>query len=167
MALVRLKRNWFGPNAVRYRSRDGLIQIPDELVPLVPSDAEVYDDNGKSLPSKSLEPLPGFGAKPLHELNLDLIPGGAPVHLAKVATSEGPDIPLSAEEQKKHDDAAKVASEKLRDTRPDGKTAEEAHKEEQAAVTTGIAQAQAAKEAQDKVLDPIEHASKQSSTVKK
>ena len=29
--LVRFKRNWFGPNGVHYKTRDGLAEVPDEF----------------------------------------------------------------------------------------------------------------------------------------
>lgn len=162
MAIVRLKRNWFGPNGVRYRSRDGLIEIPDEHVALLPSDAEVY--NGQGLPSKAPRPMPGFGAKPLHEQTLDLIPFAAPTHQQAVVTSETVrPVTLSESEQKKHDEAAEKASDALAEARDGGKSAEDKQKETQAAIQKGIDLATAAVKEQDKVLDPIATASAKTS----
>src|SRR5690348_11337711 len=77
MAFVKFKRNWFGPDGKRYRANEGLHEIHDEnILAVVPSDAEVYEGSG--LPTLTLRPKPGFGAKPSNELIADLMPGGAP-----------------------------------------------------------------------------------------
>lgn len=79
MALVRLRRDWFAPNGVRYLVREGLADVPDEWVDakLLPPDSEVINAD---LPTVSKPKLPGFGAKPMHELALDEIAGAAPTH---------------------------------------------------------------------------------------
>lgn len=156
MAFIRLKRNWFGPNGVRYRARDGLIQVPDAYVDLAPSDAEVFDDNNQPLPSKSKQKMPGHGAKPLHELNMDLIPGMAPTHMIATVATEAPRPPLSDEERKKHNEAAEKAVDDLRlDSR---KASSEAQKEEGEAIQKGIDLVQELQEKQAEANDPIEAA---------
>lgn len=166
MALVNFRRNWFGPNGVRYRRRDGLVQVPDDYIPLLPRDAEVFDDHGKALPSKSKEPLPGFGAKPLHEQNLDLIPGAAPVHMERVASSgPSPAQPvLSEEEEEKRAKEAEKASEELAGADPEA--AEKQHKEESAAIQAGIDKVQELEKKQAEANDPVEAASKPGSAPK-
>lgn len=159
MAYVRLKRNWFGPGGTRYRQRDGLIEVPDNYVPLLPSDAEVFDSGGRPLPSKALEPVAGFGAKPLHEQMLDLIPHAAPMHVEKTAVSGVSAVaaPLTEEEKKEHDKAAEASVDVLRAASQGGdpRDREKRHEEEQTAIQKGVELAADLKEEQDKVLDPV------------
>lgn len=85
--LVRFKRNWFGPNGVRYKTRDGLAEIADDLRDQLPKDAEVIETSVKELPAKSLAPQPGFGAIPEWEQKLaDL--GAAPTHTITAGAGE-------------------------------------------------------------------------------
>jgi hypothetical protein len=71
---VKLQRDWFGPEGVRYRSkgRMGALfirTVPDEFLSKLPSDAEVYDESGKKLGTveqlrtKAEAPAPLVGLK--------------------------------------------------------------------------------------------------------
>ncbi len=154
MTLLKLKRNWFGPNGVRYKARDGLVEVPKEIADLAPSDAVRYDTDA-SLPTRSLEPLPGFGAKPLNELNMDLIPGAAPT---KVMTSVGrnsPADPNDPEEQERLKKAA-AAEELLRGT--DTKAEEKKAADETAAIEAGIKVVEELQEKQAEANDPVQAA---------
>lgn len=85
--LVRFKRNWFGPDGVRYKTRDGLHEIADGLRDQLPKDAEVVETKVKELPPKALAPQPGFGAIPDWEQKLaDL--GAAPTHQITAGAGE-------------------------------------------------------------------------------
>lgn len=160
MPLVKLRRNWFAPGGVRYRARDGLHQVSQEVADQAPSDAIVYDDNGKTLPSRSPVPRPGHGAKPLEEQMLDLIPGAAPTHMIRTT---GPVIsppqlaPLSEEEQKKLDAereaANKEAAEKVE------QKAKEEKVDEQEKIDAGLATAEKVAEQAKPALDPVAAAS--------
>lgn len=94
--LVKLKRNWFGPNGVRYRVRDGLVEVSSDALPHLPSDAEIWASKG-SLPDKGTPVMPGYGGKPLHEQALDMVPGAAPVHQI-VAARNAPAVVRSPED---------------------------------------------------------------------
>lgn len=61
---VVFKRNWFGPNGVRYRSRNGEQPVPDDLEDQLPSDAVVI---GKPHVAKPPEVKPHEGFKPSTE----------------------------------------------------------------------------------------------------
>lgn len=155
MALLKLKRNWFGPDGVRYRARDGLHQVSDEVAAQAPSDAEVFDDNGKSLPSRAPLPLPGFGAKPLHEQVLDLIPGAAPMHVQKIATSDAPTLALDETEQKK---VAETIAEREKLTAEQAKDPD--HGDDQAKIDSGLAVAEKVEEKIAEATDPVETGAK-------
>lgn len=103
--LVKLRRNWFGPDGRQYRTMDGLAELPEtytypsagrhdlagktvNMETLLPSDAEIVSGKG-TLPEASKPKLPGFGAKPAHEQVLDQIPGAAPIHQIR-PVSDGP-----------------------------------------------------------------------------
>lgn len=87
--LVRLRRNWFGPDGIQYRATQGLAEISEEFRDDLPTDAVVVSDDG-SLPSRGTPTIPGFGGKPQHEQVLDLIPGAAPTHMILAAAGEMP-----------------------------------------------------------------------------
>jgi hypothetical protein len=135
MALIKLKRNWFDPSGQRRKARDGLHQIPDDWIGQVPSDATVFDDNGKPLPSAAPVPRPGHGAKPLEEQVLDQLPGGGPTHMISTATSADittvPDEDLEKEVKRRQEEREKLAAEQA-------KTPE--HKEEQKVVDKNLAE---------------------------
>lgn len=78
--LVQLKRDWFAPGGVHYQVRNGLAEIAPEMRAFLPSDAVVVSDAG-TLPDRDSAAVPGFGAKPAHEIALDKVPGAAPTHL--------------------------------------------------------------------------------------
>lgn len=85
--LVRFKRNWFGPNGVHYKTRDGLAEVPDEFKDKLPSDAEIVNQD-LILPSKGMEPIAGFGAIPEHEQKLADV-GAAPTKQITRGAGEG------------------------------------------------------------------------------
>lgn len=58
MAKIKLKRNWFGPGGQRYKAAAGLHSIPDELLSQVPTDAEVFTDDGKPVVKPKAEHEP-------------------------------------------------------------------------------------------------------------
>lgn len=137
--LVRFKRNWFGPDGVRYRTRDGLAEVPEGLRDQLPKDAEIIEDKAfAELPQKSLSPQPGYGAVPEWEQKLaDL--GAAPTHVITANAGEGQapskgdalDDDGSAKrdaarrvEQEKKDEEVKVADKKaIQDTADANKAA--------------------------------------------
>lgn len=89
--LVKLKRDWFGPGGTLYRTDQGLAELDEKLRHELPSDAVIVEYKATGgLPSKGPRPLPGFGAKPLHEQVLDQIPYAAPLHMQTPA-GEMPD----------------------------------------------------------------------------
>lgn len=148
MALIKLKRNWFGPNGVRYRAREGLHQISEEMAKQAPSDAVLFDDGGKPLPSLALEPVAGFGAKPMHEQLRDLVP--SPVAPAV-------EVELTEEEVKKRDAEAEKA--RAETAAKVAKEAEAAHDDDQAKVTESLIIAEKVRVDIEKVTDPIAAAS--------
>jgi hypothetical protein len=157
MPFIKLKRNWFGPNGVRYKARNGLIQVSDEVAAAAPSDAEIFDDNGKSLPSPALKPLPGFGAKPLHEQVLDTVPGAAPLHQIKTAYSGVTDqVPVSEAKQASIDadteERKKIAAEAA-------KTPE--HQEAQKSIDEALEVTPILEENIEKATDPVATAARE------
>lgn len=86
--LVKLRRNWFAPNGIRYRTRDGLAEIPEDMEKLLPSDAVILSKKD-TLPLKGELKQPGFGLKPEHEQVLDLIPYAGPSHIATPGAGAG------------------------------------------------------------------------------
>lgn len=153
MMLLKLKRNWFGPNGVRYRARDGLHQVPEAIAAQAPSDAVVYDDNGMALPSRGAKPLPGYGAKPLHEQLLDTIPGAGVSHVEKSASGGSIDNPVGMSDEDR--EKAEKEAEKDRE-----KQAEAEHKEEQSKVTEALKKVPELEENIQKATDPVAEASK-------
>ncbi len=85
--LVRFKRNWFSPDGVRYKTRDGLHEIGDSLREFLPKDAEIVSEN-ETLPDKGLKPVPGYGAIQEWEQKLADV-GAAPTHLITAGAGEG------------------------------------------------------------------------------
>lgn len=135
--LVKLRRNWFGPDGVQYRAGQGLAEIGDDLKDELPTDAVIVSEDG-TLPSRGTPTIPGYGGKPQHEQVLDLIPGAAPTHLILQAAETQPNAdglnppkapaptPKEAEkleeervarERKEHDEAVKRSEEKLGEVR--------------------------------------------------
>lgn len=89
MALVKFKRNWFGPDGKTY---SGLSEVGNDMIypnRQIPSDAVVMSDDG-TLPSDAVPIKAGFGAKPEYEQVLDQIPFAAPLHMRTVAGTEAP-----------------------------------------------------------------------------
>lgn len=150
MPFIKLKRNWFGPDGTRYKARDGMIQVTEEVAAQAPTSAQIFDDNGKSLPSKAPVPRPGHGAKPIEEQRLDIIPGAAPTHQMATATSVAEPIELDEDDLKAVEEArakrAALAKEQA-------KTPE--HKEEQATIDKMIPVAQAQEVADKQANDPV------------
>jgi hypothetical protein len=120
--LVKLKRNWFGPDAKRYRVRENLHQVPDEWKDLVPSDAECFDDHGIALPSRAPVPRPGYGAKPIEEQILDVV-GSGTVKVTGTATTSAP--PMTPEEKAEDDKKAEAAMEEFQKLRQEAEDAKE------------------------------------------
>lgn len=137
--LVRLRRNWFGPNGVQYRAGQGLAEIGDDLKDELPTDAVIVSEDG-TLPSRGTPTIPGFGGKPQHEQMLDMIRFAAPTHLILHAAETQPNADglnppkappptakeaekLEAErvdrERKEHDEAVKASEAKLAEVRKD------------------------------------------------
>lgn len=137
--LVRLRRNWFGPDGIQYRATQGLAEISADLRDELPSDAVIVSEDG-TLPSRGTPTIPGFGGKPQHEQVLDLIPYAAPTHLLRRAAGEMPNADglnppkappptakeaekLEAErverERKEHAEAVKESEAKLAEVRED------------------------------------------------
>lgn len=157
MPFIKLKKNWFGPEGVRYKARDGLIQVSEEIAAQAPTSAEIFDDNGKSLPSRSPVPRPGHGAKPIEEQRLDLIPGGAPTHLISQATGTAPAPGLLDEDDLKAVEESRKKRAALRTEQ--AKTTE--HKEEQETINKMVDVAQAQEIADKQATDPVAVASGQ------
>lgn len=94
MAIVKFKRNWFGPDGKTYV---GLAEVPNQFIDperQIPSDAIVMSDDG-SLPSDGVPIKPGFGAKPEHEQVLDQIPGAAPTHMIGTRSTDDMHPPMA------------------------------------------------------------------------
>lgn len=155
MVFVILKRNWFGPDGARHRVTDGMFQIPDDQVDQLPSTARVFDDNKKELPSRSLLPKPGFGAKIAEEQILDVIPGAAPVHSTVATGTGGERTPFTPEEQKKLD-AQAAERQKVRDA----EAATPEHKEEQKKIDAAVVEAEKLTDNLVKATDPVATAAK-------
>src|SRR5574339_655225 len=151
--LVKLRRNWFGPNGVQYRPQDGLAEVSDEFRDQLPSDAEIVSDKG--MPFDTGKPkLPGFGAKPAHELVMDEVPNAAPTHLITEAAGEGqtsgprPPRELTPEEEKNLTPAQK------RVRADQQKAVDQAVAEEKKATEAGLARAKEKAElVEEKKLD--------------
>lgn len=116
--LVQLKRNWFAPNGMLYETRNGLAEVPDDFKDVLPKDAIVISAKG-GLPFDTGKPkLPGFGAKPAHELVLDEVMGAAPTHQITTAAGEGqqpaPDEKLKKATEKEVAGQVKRAEEKAK-----------------------------------------------------
>lgn len=147
--LVKLARNWFAPDGVRYRTRDGLAEIPEELRDKLPSDARIVSETG-TLPSDGPKPIPGFGAKPVHEQTLDLIPGAAPTHQMTYAAGSGQNPAKEDDEMKKGFEDAYPGAQKILDDLVDP-PAQEASPEEKEQVKEGLKAAKAKEDAEAKV----------------
>lgn len=137
--LVKLRRNWFGPNGVQYLTRDGPNEVPDEYRDQLPSDAVILTE--KAITFDTGKPkLPGFGAKPLHEQVLDEIPYQAPTHMITQAGTgqTGPAEPkdLTPDELKALSPAAKKARAEQQ------KNFDDAEKQDRAATEEGLKRAE-------------------------
>jgi hypothetical protein len=162
MPFIKLRRNWFGPDGIRYKARDGMIQVTDEVAAQAPTTAEIFDDKGKQLPSRAPVPRPGYGAKPIEEQRLDIIPGAAPTHLINVAPDDA-EVGALDDDDRKAVKAARDARAKL--AQEQAKTPE--HKDEQKAIDKNVTVA-AQQEVKDKqATDPVAVASGQVPTPKK
>lgn len=150
--LVRLRRNWFGPDGIQYRAGRGLAEISAAFKDALPSDAVVVSEDG-TLPSAGTPTIPGFGGKPQHEQVLDLIPYAAPTHLIRAAADEQPnadglnppkapeptakeaeklDEERAAKERADYKEAVKVSEEKVAEVRKDVEAGLEVAKEVEA-----------------------------------
>lgn len=149
--LVKLRRNWFGPNGVQYRTQDGIAEISKDLRDQLPPDAMIISEDDMKFDTGKPK-LPGFGAKPAHELVLDEIPGAAPTHMIIAAAGEtgGPKEPddLTPEQEK-------ALTPEQRKTRAEAqKKFDEAVKAEQKSAGIGLKRAEEkAKKVEDKKLD--------------
>ena len=137
--LVKLRRNWFGPNGVQYLTRDGPNEVPDIYRDQLPSDAEILTE--KPITFDTGKPkLPGFGAKPMHEQVLDEIPYQAPTHMITQAgtgqTGPTPPRELSPEEEKAMSPAGRKARAEQQ------KQVDEAAKQDKAATEAGLKRAE-------------------------
>lgn len=75
--LVKFKRPFFGPDANLYPA--ALVEVPSDWSDALPKDAVILSGDA-TLPSPSVKPKAGFGAKPENEQVLDNIPFAAPTH---------------------------------------------------------------------------------------
>jgi hypothetical protein len=75
--LVNFKRGFYHSPTGVYYARGTQDYSGDERE--LPSDALLMSRDA-TLPTASVQPMPGFQAKPIHEQRLDLIPGAAPTH---------------------------------------------------------------------------------------
>lgn len=106
--LVKFKRDFFGADGVLYPK--GTREYNGDLEKL-PSDAVVVSESG-SLPVHSNTPKAGFGAKPLEEQVLDLIPGAGETHQIEPAGGNAagePDKKAEAVEKKEVEAGVKAA----------------------------------------------------------
>lgn len=106
--LVRLRRDWFAPGGVRYKVRNGLVEVPEDMRAFLPSDAEVVSSVG-TLPDRESAAVPGFGAKPAHEQALDQVAGAAPTHLIEA-------MPLRSGEPRTPGELGRLANEQAKVT---------------------------------------------------
>lgn len=156
--LVIFKRNWFSPDGIRYRARDGLQEIPERFRDLLPKDAEVYE--GGNLPSKSIQPKPGFGAKPIEEQITDLIPGASPVHVLEPnrqsALGPGEDNTPEGAERRARAAEAEAALQDRKGT--SAEALDKKHAETQEAIDKGLGLAHAAEDVVTIATDPVQAA---------
>lgn len=149
--LVKLARNWFAPDGTRYRSRMGLVEIPEGMKDALPTDALIMSPGG-TLPSPAPKPQPGFGAKPKHEQVLDQIPYAAPTHqitLGAGAGQPGADLhPAKTPPPDPDSDEARKARE--REEAAAEKDRKAAVKEVQADMKEGLTEAKKMEDAQAK-----------------
>lgn len=120
--LVSIKRDWFGPGGKIYTKGTIEYNGPEDQLP---SDAVVVSEDG-SFPVRENTPKAGFGAKPLEEQVLDLIPGAGVTHTISSA-------------------GAATAT----------KATEKEDAELKKGVAAGIAEAEKAAEAVKQVSDPV------------
>lgn len=55
--LVKFKRNWFSPDAQRYRKSDGWQEVPDHLEEFLPKDVVKKEPEPVEAPSKKSKSL--------------------------------------------------------------------------------------------------------------
>lgn len=143
--LVNFKRDHLGPGGVYYKKGTREYNGDPELLPRT---AVVVSENG-SLPVQSNSPKPGFGAKPLEEQALDLIPGASPTHQIDVTSTPTPP-PLTEEERKTREAEAEKA--RAEDRKEDEKAEEELKKETE----QGLKNAEKAVKKITEATDPLE-----------
>lgn len=147
--LVSLKRDFFGPGGVFYGK--GTVEYNGDEK-LLPSDAVIVSEGGR-LPVRENTPKPGFGAKPLEEQVLDLIPGAGVSH--QIDVSAPVKAPVLTEEQRKerqaeNDKAAEAARVEA------AKQTDKDNAELKSEVEEGLKNAEKAAEAVTKATDPIQ-----------
>lgn len=148
--LIALKRDWFAPGGVLYKA--GTVEYAGSENEL-PSDALIVSENGR-LPVRENTPKAGFGAKPLEEQVLDLIPGAGVSHQMPVGAPAAPAPALTDAEREKADAEAEEArkaaeAEKAKQTEAENKVTKED-------VAKGLANAEAAAKLVTKATDPLE-----------
>lgn len=145
--LIKLQRGWFSPDGVLYQK--GVIEFNGDVSTL-PSDALIVSEKG-TFPVRENTPKAGFGAKPLEEQVLDLIPGAGKTHQLDLTSTSAP-VLSEAERKAKEEELAK---EKAADDKADAKDQEKALAEQKAEVEAGLKNAEKAAEKVEQVTDPL------------
>lgn len=148
--LIALKRDWFAPGGVLYKQGTVEYAGPEEELP---SDALIVSENGR-FPVRENTPKAGFGAKPLEEQVLDLIPGAGVSHQMPVGAPSTPAPKLTDAEREKAGAEAEEAR-KAADAEK-AKQADAANTATKEDVAKGLANAEAAAKLVTKATDPLE-----------
>lgn len=147
--LVQLKSDWFAPGGVYYTK--GTVEYNGDEDDL-PSTAVVVSKTG-TLPVKANTPKAGFGAKPLEEQVLDMIPNAGETHM--VSTPGGDDdIDLSDDEKAERQAEANATrgEERKEAAKDDAAEAKAAQKD----VDKHVKQAEKAADTIAKATDPLD-----------
>lgn len=148
--LIALKRDWFAPGGVLYKQGTVEYSGPEEELP---SDALIVSENGR-LPVRENTPKAGFGAKPLEEQVLDLIPGAGVSHQMPVGAPSAPAPKLTEAEREKAEADTETAhkaaeAEKAKQVEADNKVTKKE-------VAEGLVNAEEAAKLVTKATDPLE-----------
>jgi hypothetical protein len=152
--LVNFKRDFFSASGAYYEAGTREYNGPVEDKAgnsLLPSDAVIVSEDG-SLPFQPNSPIPkpGFGAKPLEEQVLDMIPGAGDDHQIHAADPGSAPTPLTQEQKEEKEKAAGEAA--VVEKTDEQKAADD---ELAKSVEDSLPAAEAAAEEVKKIVDPI------------
>lgn len=149
MALVNFKRDFFDRDGKYYTAGTHEYNGPTEDKagnPLLPSDAVVVEGAALPFQQESPIPKPGFGAKPLEEQVLDMIPGAGDDH--QIHSAGGAPAVLTDEQMQQ-----KLAA--VGTTAPADEDRKKADEELAASIAEAAPKAEAAAEVVKETVDPL------------